>query len=196
MRKKIKLLLTLTVLVIVTGTLGAPAALAGAPSSGTPTPLSDYGTIVLATTFTPSGGQLQVNLYIFSTSGPFYVEKVNMEALSSSSTKAIELDYVYYDYQALSFFAHCAVVIPSFNGGNLAGNIISATPSLMLDPSGALSIPAAGAVQFYLTYSCFANKFPSTLQLSFEATVLAPTAATVSICANDGTTALTSCTAS
>jgi len=199
MRKIIKLLLTLSVLVIVAGAMGSSTVLALPPSSGTPTPISPYyGTIVLATAFTPSGTAHYVYVYIFSTAGPLYVEKVNVEAHSPTVTpyQSVSLLAVDYDFSpsppAFAYAAHCGTVTPAAPTGlDQAGNIISVTPSLMVDPSGATAVPAASAVVFILEYAgCHAplSAFPNTFGLTFEATVLAPTAptpATVSICASE-----------
>jgi hypothetical protein len=202
MRKRTKLPLTLTVLLIVTGALGASTVLA-LPSSGSPT-VTSYGTIVIGTDFTPSGRANYMDLYIFSTSGPFYVQKVYMQVPSlQAGAQAIQLSYIYFDGGSSSivpgagvgFYAHCAVIIPSYSPPSTApaGDIISVAPMMarMIDPNGAVAIPAATQVVFELLYNCEASIFPSYLQMAFEAVILAPTTATVSICASEAW--LTSC---
>jgi len=136
-------------------------------------------------------------VYIFSTAGPFYVEKVNVEAHSPAVTpfQSVGLLAVDYDFSpsppALGYIAHCGTVTPAAPTGlDQAGNIISVTPSQMVDPSGAAAVPAASAVVFILEYAGCppVTLFPNTFGLTFEATVLAPTAptpATVSICASE-----------
>jgi hypothetical protein len=197
MRKRTKLPLTLAIMAIVSVGMMASTVVAAPPSSGTPTPISTYyGTIVIGTTFTPSGTQYQTNLYIFSTAGPFYVQKVNMRVMAHLNYRLIFLDSIIYDGSVLTN-PQCSQVTnpPPYAWGD----IIAVTPSTLIDPSGARAIPAAGGVQFVLSYDskCGSpNIFPSTLTLTFEATVLAPTAATVSICVNEGPNPLTSCSAS
>jgi len=205
MRKTTKLL-TLTLLVLVAGATATSTALAQPPSSGTPTLISPYyGTVLVATSWPSTGAQLLTNVYIFSTAGPFYVQKVNVVVyFQSSPYKPIYLEWIYYDgaYTAgntqpgLGYYASCAQITsprPYFT----SGDIISVAPSTLIDPSGATAIPAAKAVEFTMTYAgCptgLGADFPSGTVLSFEATVLAPQSATVSICANEGTSPLFSC---
>jgi len=198
MRKRINLLLALTVLVVVAEAMVAPV-LSLPPSSGGPTPISSLGTIVIANSFRPSGTEYTLYVYIFSTSGPFYVQKVNMGVFSESLIQPIYLAAVYSDTLpsttsgGIIYHGSCLVpIIPSFQGF-WAGNIITLTPSLMTDPSGANAVPAASDVVFQLSYNCGkSGNFPSAMSFSFEATILAPTTATVSICASENP-ALTSC---
>ena len=70
--------------------------------------------------------------------------------------------------------------------GNGFGDIISVAPYTITDQTGAQAIPAATEVMFGLQYNCGGSPstFPIGLELALEATVLAPTAATVRICAS------------
>ena len=210
MRKRTKLLLAVAVLLVATGA-GLWKALASAPSSGTPTALSTYGTVVIESAAAPgflsSGTQPTVNVYIFSTSGPFYVEKVNAWDSFSSKPQYVTLGDVYYDSGPIGniIYPACDVVIPAVPPSSLIsyvenfGDIISVTPHTMTDPTGARAVSAAGAIEFQLYYNGAPNcsnplgNFPSGFTTVFEATVLAPTAATVSICVNEGSTPLTHC---
>jgi hypothetical protein len=148
-----------------------------------------------------------LNVYIFSTAGPFYVEKVNAaDSLKGQSPQNVALYDVYYDEQLLDLIpaSHvCAIVIPAPSTGYLLsfGDIIPVVPHTMTDPNNARAVPAANAIEFTLVYVASTNcpaylNFASGLTLTFEATVLAPTTATVSICANEARTTLTSCSAS
>jgi len=192
MRKRVNLLLALAVVVIVTGAMGSSTVLGLPPSSGTPTPISPYyGTIVLATTYTPSGTSGDAYLYIFSSSGPFYVEKANVVVTKYGTLyKSVDLNYIFYD-NGPGWYAHCAELIASSVFVN-AGNIIPLVPSAMIDQTGATAIPAARSVIFDLEYNACVSTFPISLQLIFEVTIFAPISATVSICASESS-ALTSC---
>jgi len=194
MRRISKLLLTVVVMGIVIGTIGASTALAAPPSSGTPTGLSSLGTVVVGAEVVASGSSYYENLFIFSSQGPFYVQKVNvMDAYTKGVPAAVYLDQVFYDnnwvQDPLLSASLCSVVAPASKNSydDSFGNIISVTPSTMIDPSGALAIPAASEIAFSLQYKSCPNGilFPSGMDLRFEATVLAPTAATVSICASE-----------
>lgn len=176
------------------GAVGVSTVLAPAPSTGSPSSLSAYGTIVLGTTITPNGSP-SANVYIFSTVGPFYVQKLNLQALNNgtTATSPIDLSAISYD-TFMTFNAQCAVIIPSISPpGSQAADIISVAPSTLTDPTGARAIPAANGVQFTLSYDCGSAVFPESLTLYFEATILAPTSATVSMCANPGSVPLSSC---
>ena len=182
---------------MVAGAVGASAVLASAPSMGSPTALSSYGTIVLATTFSPAGYQF-TNLYIFSTVGPFYVQMINLEVASAASPtpttiNSIDLAYIYYDAGSLTFNGHCTIITPAFEGpGNTAGDIVPASNSTLIDPSGSHAIPAANQVEFQLSYGC-GSTYPTGMSLYFEATILAPTSATVSMCASPGDITFSAC---
>jgi hypothetical protein len=206
MRKRTALLL-MSLLPLVTGAIGVPAFATAPPSNGTPTGLSAYGSVVIGTSFvigeTPPIGGYHVFLGVFSSQGPFYVEKVQVgEEVSTGSIAPLLLGGVSYDGLVLAFTrpntgTNCPTIIPTsslpmFSGIYGYGEIISVTPfgNTMRDPSGATAISGAQAVIFDLIYSsCLAShllQFPTGLTLSFEATVLAPTAATVSICDVNG----------
>jgi hypothetical protein len=194
MRKRSKLLLALAlaVLVIVTGTTGLWKALASAPSSGSPTALSAFGTEVIGTTLGPTvvPGYI-VGLFISSTLGPFYVEKVNVEDYYTSPPASLYLAYIHYDNQLIDpvLSVSCSVVAPPGRYTYSFGDIISVAPYTMIDQTGARAIPAASGVYFDLIYKTCpaATNFPTGMSLSFEATVLAPTTATVSISASEVT---------
>jgi len=188
MRKTVKPLLALVVLVVVTGAMGASTVLAAPPTSGSPTLLSTYGTIVLGNYLTLTGKSSYFNVYIFSSAGPFYVEKINEIFTFAAPSQPITLAFITYD-NMFSYFSG-ATVVPK---GAHNGEIIAVAPSTIHDPSGATAIPAATGVEFVEYYGGL--NFPSSTPY-FEATILAPTAATVSICANQGTTVLTSCSSS
>lgn len=170
---------------IVIGATGLPEALATLPpSSGTPTGLSAYGTIVVATTLTLSGSPTILSTTILSTVGPFYVEKLNVG--SGPYAFAMNLAVVVYDgalYGAL--FPACPTVIGL---RSLYGDVMSVVPFRMIDQTGAAAVPAASGVTFLLeSPGCTEAAFTygTGEALSFEATVLAPTSATVSICASE-----------
>ena len=189
MRKTVKPLLALVVLVVVTGAMGASTVLAAPPTSGSPTLLSTYGTIVLGNYLTLTGKSIYFNVYVFSSAGPFYVEKI-YEDFPFGPSQPITLDFITYD-NFFSYFAGEPTVVPK---GAVNGEIIAVAPSTIHDPSGATAIPAATGVEFVEYYGGL--NFPSSTAF-FEATILAPTAdTTVTICANQGTTVLTSCSLS
>jgi hypothetical protein len=199
MRKRTKLLLTVVVLMVATGATGIWKALATLPpSSGTPTPLSSYGTVSVATTFTASGASATVYLYIFSSGGPFYTEKINVEDFSTTLLGPVYLAFISYDSISLTDPVEysCSVVLAAARTpfGFSFGDIISVAPYTMTDQTGAHAIPAANVVMFELIYKTCPSpvNFPEGATLTFEATVLAPTTATVSICASESGE-LTSC---
>jgi hypothetical protein len=200
MRKRIRLLLTLAFLLVATGVTGLWKALAAppcfhcqlpfVPSSGTPTALSLYGTITLSTAFTATGNGAYESLDIFSTSGPFYVEKVYVMVEYAASLQPINLFAVSYDSRTVwDVLYPCPVIIPAQAPPVGFGDITLPVPFTMIDQTGARAIPAAGGLEFTLVYNnnCIAHAvyFPSGVVLSYEATILAPTAATVSICASE-----------
>lgn len=97
-------------------------------------------------------------------------------------SKPVDLSSISYD-AFMAFNAQCVEIIPSVTApSSLAGDIISVAPSTLTDPSGARAIPAANGVEFTLSYDCASASFPSGLTLYFEATILAPTSATVNLC--------------
>jgi hypothetical protein len=183
--------------------MGGSTVLAFPPPSGTPTPISAYyGTVVIATSWDSTGTNVLTNLYIFSTAGPFYIEQVNLAVYNPVAEKPIDLYFVYYDgafsngntEPGLGYYARCTEITspPYFT----SGDITSVAPTRLTDPSGTTAVAAATEVEFSMVYvGCPVGQadFPSGMVLTFEATVLAPTAATVSICANEGITPLFSC---
>ena len=200
MRKRTALLL-MFLLPLVTGAMWVPAFATGPPSNGTPTGLSTYGSVVIGTSFATGEniGGYHIYLGIFSSQGPFYVEKVQVgEEVSTGSIAPLLLGGVSYDGLVFAFTqpntgTNCPTIVPTsslpmFSGIYGYGEIISVTPfgNTMRDPSGATAISGAQGVEFDLRYSsCLTGhllQFPTALMLSFEATVLAPTTATVSIC--------------
>ena len=198
MRTMFKLVLAMALIVIMSGVVGSSTVLANPPTSGTPTTLSSLGTIVVGNTFTTTGSYTFID--IFSTAGPIYVERVLL-TLAGVFPLAdnINLDWVGYDLVSgnqegfVGTPTSCAVVIPHTG---TTGELISASPNKIVDPAGAEAIPAATSVGFELVYNnnCHTAPtfIPSGTGFDFEATVLAPATATVSICASSSPI-LTSC---
>ncbi len=193
MRKRLKLMLSLAVVVMAIGATGLSRVLAGAPpSSGTPTALSTYGTIVISTTVTTSGSADAVSVDIVSSAGPFYVEKLNVVSLWFLLIGNLYLYQVVYDSSLLTGFdqtgsgsvVNCPGVVTK---GNSFGDAIHQVPFFITDPTGTKAVPAANEVTFVFGYNgCSRSAFPNGIVLGFETTVLAPTSATVSICAANG----------
>jgi len=204
-RKGTKLLWALAAMVIVAGAMGGSAVLAFPPPSGTPTPISAYyGTVVVGTRWDSTGTNVLTNVYIFSTAGPFYIEQVNLAVLNPVAERPILLYFVYYDgafsnsnsVPGMGLYGRCASVTAPSSPYFTSGDIISVAPSTLTDQTGARAVSAESEVEFTMAYAgCPLGQedFPRGMVLTFEAIVLAPSSAAVSICVNEGLTPLSSC---
>jgi len=187
MRKRTRLLLALAVVLVATGVTGVWKALATVPNPGTPVQLSTYGTVTVGTTFTLSITTTSFSVAIFSSQGPFYTEKVNVQGVYSPTFPTITLRFINYD-DALSDFISCPTVMahaPSPYVDYGFGDIMSVVPFPMIDQTGAAAVPASNVVTFGLTGSSCTALILGGLTLNIEATVLAPTSATVCITASE-----------
>ena len=187
MRKSIKLLLALVVVLVATGATGIGKVLAG--SSGTPVQLSSYGTVTVDTTYTATGNSAKVNVAIFSSQGPFYTEKVNVYAYYSPTLPTITLGEIVYDSTVDDIVVGCPTVMshnPAPYQASAFGDIMSVVPSQMVDQTGAHAVPAQGELLLELSgQPCYTATYPSGLHMFIEATVLAPTTATVCVVASE-----------
>jgi len=187
MRKRSQLVLAIAVVLVAIGATGIGKVLAG---SGTPIQLSSYGTVTVDTTYTATGtAHAGVNVAIFSSSGPFYTEKVNVGAYYGPTLPTVTLGEIIYDgLLPPETFAACPTVlshdpVPYQDVG--FGDVMSVVPSQMIDQTGAHAVPAQGELLFELVDQCLTATFPSGLAMYIEATVLAPTSATVCIVASE-----------
>jgi len=188
MRKSIKLLLALAIVLMATGATGVWKALANvAPQTGTPVQLSTYGTVIVGYSFTVSIASYFQYVAIFSSQGPFYTEKVNVGETHSPSAPTITLGAINYDNALFDITSCPTVMAAAFTGSTSAfGDIMSVVHFRMIDQTGAEAIPASYVVTFELAGStCGVTLIPSGLTLNIEATVLAPTAASVCVTASE-----------
>jgi len=190
MRKRSKLLLALAVVLVATGATGIGKVLA--TGSPTPTPLSSYGTVIVEAAYTATGTTDFVFVTIFSSQGPFYTEKVNVNGLYSATLPTITLYAIFYEISPPleDYVAGCPTVIShnSLPAPVTAGfgDIMSVVPNQMIDQTGAHAVPAQNGLTFQLSdHPCLSGTYPSGLTMVFEATVLAPTSAAVCVATSE-----------